>query len=116
MTTANEPVIVAGGSWSCCSARTVYVHHRDYPEAVAEGVSAELAAGHLANQPVRSAMPPTATGARPSPRPGASLPIAIPRCLPPDAGGDGQGSGVRSRINDLLRGTSRDGSRKRSLR
>ena len=47
MTTVNESVIVSGGACSCCSAPTVHGHHRDYPEAVAEGVSAELAVGQL---------------------------------------------------------------------
>ncbi len=54
MTTAHETVIVSRGACSCCSAPIVHVHHRDYPEAVAEGVSAEMAAGHLANQLSRS--------------------------------------------------------------
>jgi hypothetical protein len=47
MTTVNESVIVSGGACGCCSAPTVHVHHREYPEAVAEGVSAELAVGQL---------------------------------------------------------------------
>ena len=54
MTTANESVIVSGGACSCCSSPTVHVHHRDYPEAVVEGFTAEIAAGHLANQLARS--------------------------------------------------------------
>ena len=54
MTTANESVIVSGGPCSCCSAPIVYVHHRDYPEEMAEGMSAVMAAEHLAYQLSRS--------------------------------------------------------------
>src|SRR3954470_8891261 len=50
MTTANESVIVSGGPCSCCSAPIVYAHHRDYPEEMAEGMSAVMAAEHLAYQ------------------------------------------------------------------
>ncbi len=49
MTIANESVIVSGGACSCCSAPIVQVHHRDYPEAVAEGMSVGTAAENLAN-------------------------------------------------------------------
>jgi quercetin dioxygenase-like cupin family protein len=54
MTTSNESVIVSGGACSCCSAPIVYVHHRDYPEEMAEGMSAVMAAEHLAYQLSRS--------------------------------------------------------------
>jgi quercetin dioxygenase-like cupin family protein len=54
MTTANESVIVSSGAFSCCSAPIVYVHHRDYPEAKTGGLSAVMAAEHLAYQLSRS--------------------------------------------------------------
>jgi quercetin dioxygenase-like cupin family protein len=54
MTTANESVIVTGGACSCCSAPIVFAHHRDYPEEMAEGISAVMAAEHLAYQLSRS--------------------------------------------------------------
>ena len=54
MTTARESVIVSSGPCSCCSTPIVYVHHRDYPEAMAEGMSAAIAAEHLADQLARS--------------------------------------------------------------
>lgn len=78
MTTANESVIVSGGACSCCSTSTVHVHHRDYPEAMAEGMSAEMAAGHLANQLTRpldhTPRPRAARGHRTGPRRGPGLP------------------------------------------
>src|SRR6478735_9174616 len=54
MTTANESVIVSGGACGCCSAPIVYAHHRDYPEEMAEGITAVMAAEHLAYQLSRS--------------------------------------------------------------
>jgi hypothetical protein len=54
MTTARETVIVSPGACSCCSAPIVYAHHRNFPEAVAEGMSAKMAAQHLAEQLARS--------------------------------------------------------------
>src|SRR3954471_10777488 len=54
MTTANESVIVSGGACGCCSAPIVYAHHRDSPEERTEGISAVMAAEHLAYQLSRS--------------------------------------------------------------
>lgn len=49
-----DSVVVSDGACRCCSAPTVQVHHRDYPEARAEGISAAMAAGHLGDQLARS--------------------------------------------------------------
>ena len=93
MTTVNESVIVSGGACGCCSAPTVHVHHRDYPEAVAEGVSAELAAGQLERTcpGEETAMSPEDAVDALSPE-GRATPSAVPGdsvTVPPgDASGD----------------------------
>ncbi len=54
MTTTDEPVIVSNGACHGCSASTVQVHHRNYPETMAEGMSIEISARHLIDHLVRS--------------------------------------------------------------
>jgi hypothetical protein len=54
MTSLHESVLVASGACNDCSVPTVHVHHRDYPEAVAEGMSAAIAAEQLVNLLTRS--------------------------------------------------------------
>ncbi len=43
-------IIVTENRCHACSARTVLVHHQSFPELRVEGMSAEMAAGHLANR------------------------------------------------------------------
>ena len=49
MTSLHESVLVASGACNDCSVPTMHVHHPDYPEAVAEGMSAAIAAEQLVN-------------------------------------------------------------------
>ena len=66
MTTVAESVIVSGGECCRCSATTVRVHHRDYPEAMAEAKSAAEAAALVAAELVRSLEHVPDRAARPS--------------------------------------------------
>lgn len=43
-------IIVTESCCHSCSVHTVRVHHENFPELRIEGVSAEVAAGHLANR------------------------------------------------------------------
>lgn len=43
-------IIVTECCCEACSVHTVRVHHEHFPEMRAEGITAEMAAGHLANR------------------------------------------------------------------
>jgi hypothetical protein len=49
---SNDPrrIIVTESCCHACSVHTVLVHHENFPELRIEGLSAEKAAGHLANR------------------------------------------------------------------
>jgi hypothetical protein len=50
MSTDPRRIIVTESCCRACSAQTVLVHHQTFPELRVEGMSAEQAAGHLANR------------------------------------------------------------------